>query len=62
MVDSLTKDNTIKYSLEWSYFHWYIRSKENIMDSLTKYLTRELMYSSSRKYLKMKECYDDNYT
>jgi hypothetical protein len=32
------------------------------MDSLTKYLTRELMYSSSRKYLKMKECYDDNYT
>jgi hypothetical protein len=62
MVDSLTKDNIIKYSLEWSYFHWYIRSKENIMDSLTKYLTRELMYSSSRKYLKMKECYDDNYT
>ena len=42
------------------------KSKENIMDPLTKCLSRELMYSSSRgtrlKSLKMKECNDGNYT
>jgi hypothetical protein len=42
------------------------KSKENIMDPLTKCLSRELMYSSSRgtrlKPLKMKECNDGNYT
>jgi hypothetical protein len=43
----------------------YIKSKENIADSLNKSLLRELVYDSLRKMslkpLKMKDCNDDNH-
>jgi hypothetical protein len=43
-----------------------LKSKDNIINPITKGLTRELMYSSlkitSLKPLKIKECHDDNHT
>jgi len=43
----------------------YIKSKENIVDSINKDLSRELLYNSLRKMslkpLKMKDCNDDNH-
>jgi hypothetical protein len=44
----------------------YVKSKENIVNLLTKGLLRELVYNSSRKIglkpLKIKECNDGNHT
>jgi hypothetical protein len=43
-----------------------LKSKDNIMNPITKGFTRELVYSSSKitslKPLKIKECHDDNHT
>ena len=44
----------------------YVKSNKNIMDPLTKDLSRELVYNSSRgmslKPLNLKECNDGNHT
>jgi hypothetical protein len=43
-----------------------LKSKDNIINPITKGLTRELVYSSlkitSLEPLKIKECHDDNHT